>query len=583
MTDFGEPYVDVDEWRDAPVRHRYVHGGFAGTETRFSIYLPPAERYEGRFFQHITPVPDSEHLAQAATGERGQDRVLDRQRRLLPRDERRRGRRAARAPSVDPTIAAYRANAAAAQHSRVVAAEMYGEHRPYGYAYGGSGGGYRTIGGAENTTGVWDGVRPVRHRLADGDPEHVHRPHARAAGAATPLRPDRRRGRAGRQRRHVRGPRRRGARRAHRGDPDGVPAALVVRPPHDGHARLPGPLPGRASWPTRRYFEDFWTEPGYLGHAAPALAPAGHRAAPVRGGGDDHRSRRPRSSASTVGRQPGQARGGVDTAWRGPTAVRRRSPSRSASSTAPAVDILGAELIVTSGAAAGRTAPRAPRRRTTSRCSARPIPTSWRSCEPGDAVEVDNRGLPRRADLPPPPGARAATSPSGTSSATPDGTPHLPPAPAAARAAVRGGRRRDGADRPLRREDDRRRVACSTGRRSRGRPTGTAPRSQEHLGERHRRPLPALVRRQRPARRRRDPGEPDPHRQLPRRAAPGAPRRERLGGAGRRPAVEHDATRSSTARSSCRPRRRERRRRPAGGRRSPSTAATGPTWRSATR
>ena len=37
---------------------------------------------------------------------------------------------------------------------------MYGEHRPYGYAYGGSGGGYRTIGGAENTTGVWDGVVP---------------------------------------------------------------------------------------------------------------------------------------------------------------------------------------------------------------------------------------------------------------------------------------------------------------------------------------------------------------------------------------------------------------------------------------
>ena len=31
---FTEPYVDVDEWRDVPVRHRYVHGGFADTETR---------------------------------------------------------------------------------------------------------------------------------------------------------------------------------------------------------------------------------------------------------------------------------------------------------------------------------------------------------------------------------------------------------------------------------------------------------------------------------------------------------------------------------------------------------------------
>ncbi len=60
---FAEPWVDRDEWRDTPVRHRHVHGGFSGTETRFSFYFPPAEQYQGRFFQHITPVPDSENLA----------------------------------------------------------------------------------------------------------------------------------------------------------------------------------------------------------------------------------------------------------------------------------------------------------------------------------------------------------------------------------------------------------------------------------------------------------------------------------------------------------------------------------------
>src|SRR6516225_3411980 len=65
----NEPYIDLDEWRDKPVRHRYVHGGFKGTETRFSFYLPPKERYQGRFFQYITPVPDSETLSQGATGE----------------------------------------------------------------------------------------------------------------------------------------------------------------------------------------------------------------------------------------------------------------------------------------------------------------------------------------------------------------------------------------------------------------------------------------------------------------------------------------------------------------------------------
>jgi hypothetical protein len=54
---FARPYIDLDEWRAEPVRHRYVHGGFEDTDTRFSFYLPPTEQYEGRFFQYITPVP----------------------------------------------------------------------------------------------------------------------------------------------------------------------------------------------------------------------------------------------------------------------------------------------------------------------------------------------------------------------------------------------------------------------------------------------------------------------------------------------------------------------------------------------
>src|ERR1044071_9659435 len=68
-TVFKEPFVDVDEWRDKPVRHRYVHGGFKGTGARFSFYFPPKENYQGRFFQYITPFPDDENLSQAATGE----------------------------------------------------------------------------------------------------------------------------------------------------------------------------------------------------------------------------------------------------------------------------------------------------------------------------------------------------------------------------------------------------------------------------------------------------------------------------------------------------------------------------------
>ena len=154
-----EPYViDIDEWRETPVPHRYVHATIPGTETRFSMYLPPADQYEGRFFQHITPVPDSEHLAQ--------------QRAPGPEDpigfatssgayylETNGGGQAAGIGD-DPTVTAYGANAAAAECSRSIAAQMYGPHRPFGYAYGGSGGAYRTIGSMQNTDGVWDGVVP---------------------------------------------------------------------------------------------------------------------------------------------------------------------------------------------------------------------------------------------------------------------------------------------------------------------------------------------------------------------------------------------------------------------------------------
>src|SRR5262249_50333794 len=156
---FAQAYVDVDEWRDAPVRHRYVHGGFKGTDTRFSLYLPPKEQNQGRFFQYITPAPDRENLAQ------GQFQPEEHQHAFSIASgayflETNGGGNAyvgsAAHPGV-PTVSGYRAQAAAARYSRVVAQQMYGPHRVYGYAYGGSGGAYRTIGAVENVQGVWDG------------------------------------------------------------------------------------------------------------------------------------------------------------------------------------------------------------------------------------------------------------------------------------------------------------------------------------------------------------------------------------------------------------------------------------------
>src|SRR5882724_8527963 len=158
---FKEPFIDVDESRDAPMRHRYVHGGFKGTDTRFSFYFPPKAKYLGHFFQYITPVPDSETLSQGNQGE--EDRIgfsLASGAYFIETNGGGPAGMAMPGSGVDPSIAGYRANAAAARYSRIVAQQIYGNKRPYGYAFGGSGGAFRTIGGIENTVDVWDGVVP---------------------------------------------------------------------------------------------------------------------------------------------------------------------------------------------------------------------------------------------------------------------------------------------------------------------------------------------------------------------------------------------------------------------------------------
>jgi hypothetical protein len=55
-----------------PVRNRYVHGGFKtpadsgspDTDLRFSMYFPPKEQYQGRFFQYLLPVSGNEHIVE---------------------------------------------------------------------------------------------------------------------------------------------------------------------------------------------------------------------------------------------------------------------------------------------------------------------------------------------------------------------------------------------------------------------------------------------------------------------------------------------------------------------------------------
>ncbi len=158
-TIFNHPYVDVDEWRDKPVRHHYIHGGFKGTDTRFSFYFPEKENYQGHFFQYVTPVPDSENLSQGAEGEA--DKIgFSVTHGAYFIETNGGGATYTYGSSIDPLIGAYKANAACAQFSKVIAAKLFGEHHTYGYIFGGSGGAYRTIGAIENNEGVWDGAVP---------------------------------------------------------------------------------------------------------------------------------------------------------------------------------------------------------------------------------------------------------------------------------------------------------------------------------------------------------------------------------------------------------------------------------------
>ena len=157
--EYQRPFLDLDEWRDEPVRHRYVHGGFEGTDLRFSMYFPPEELYEGRFYQPLMAVSGTEHAAGSGLMgaqiefaiESGAYLVESNLGRTVP------------FPGDDSTVTGFRASAATARYSRILAAEMYGAHRPYGYCYGGSGGGFKTISCLESTSDVWDGGVPFVH------------------------------------------------------------------------------------------------------------------------------------------------------------------------------------------------------------------------------------------------------------------------------------------------------------------------------------------------------------------------------------------------------------------------------------
>ena len=154
---FQKPYIDVEEIRQDTVRYLYVHGGFEDTNTRFSFFFPTSkEAYKGRFFHFLAPMQGHEDASIGRTGI--EDKIkfsVDNGAYFI---ETNMGVEAVFGALLDPTII-YRASAACAEYSREVAKRLFGEHRPFGYVYGGSGGGFKSTSCFENTN-TWDGACP---------------------------------------------------------------------------------------------------------------------------------------------------------------------------------------------------------------------------------------------------------------------------------------------------------------------------------------------------------------------------------------------------------------------------------------
>jgi Tannase and feruloyl esterase len=160
---FGAPYIDEDTYRDDPLHHRMVHGGFEGTDTRFRFYFPEKQHYSGRM---ITPLfgghggtedffgsplgilagglPMSVRLG-AYMIESNQGHIGDD---IDPKG------------GNDPTIYGHRASNEVARFSKFVAAQVYGEAPHHSYIFGGSGGGRRSPLCLENGPDAYDGAVP---------------------------------------------------------------------------------------------------------------------------------------------------------------------------------------------------------------------------------------------------------------------------------------------------------------------------------------------------------------------------------------------------------------------------------------
>lgn len=151
--------IDKDEWRETPRRHRFVHGCFTPLHLCMSLYLPPKEKYRGRFVNHMEG------------GSGGLDKLITQQgwdwafnsafddmgAYLVETNE---GHWPDEGSGLDNPRELWIANAHAVRVSRTIAEEMYGRAPARGYITGCSGGGMRSELGLVNNPDLYDGAVP---------------------------------------------------------------------------------------------------------------------------------------------------------------------------------------------------------------------------------------------------------------------------------------------------------------------------------------------------------------------------------------------------------------------------------------
>jgi hypothetical protein len=151
------PYTDIDEMRSTTdratgvtVHYRYIHGGFEGSNSKFSLYYPVESSYRDWFIQLTYPL-----VANEAAEDRTIAFAISHGAYVVSTNNN-------GGTPAGGDLVGYRTNAAAAKFSRIQAQKIYERRmRPRGFISGASGGAYQTLGAVENTSGIWDGSVPM--------------------------------------------------------------------------------------------------------------------------------------------------------------------------------------------------------------------------------------------------------------------------------------------------------------------------------------------------------------------------------------------------------------------------------------